>query len=507
MARKARGLYLMERLRAHRFAELFPMMVGDDFRALAEDIRENGICDRIAIFEGEILDGRNRYAALVYLTESGEVLGEGWGHRQHEPLTVDELDPGCDWFRRFNPNIDGDPLTWVMSKNLQRRHLDESQRAMVAAKLSNLEVGRPIFEPAPPHTPPIDGISAQVAARMMNVGTRSVERAKAVMRDGSEELQREVEQGRVAVSVAESLSEMSKDDQAQIIARGEAEILAAAKTIRSRKRTARFAEVNEKLLKISEGSKPLPTGQKYPIIYADPATKYVSGFGDRSIENHYPTMTTEELCALPVGDLATDDAVLFVWTTIPQLRNTMTMIEAWGFKYVSAWCWDKVDHGTGHWAFNQHEELLIATRGNFPAPIPGTQPTSLYHEKKTDHSVKPSYFAERIEAIWPTLPKIELFTRSGRAGWSVWGNQADRPEENASEAEAPAADNPTQETPAESAFVDGRLIPWFRFAPIEGPCCEPDCPRDDMRADAPVGDDPLDIPAFLRRSSAPEVVT
>jgi N6-adenosine-specific RNA methylase IME4 len=134
-------------------------------------------------------------------------------------------------------------------------------------------------------------------------------------------------------------------------------------------------------------------------------------------------MTTEELCSLPVADLALDDAVLFIWSTIPQLRNTMTIIEAWGFNYVSAWCWDKEVPGTGHWAFNEHEELLIATRGNFPAPVPGTQPKSLHHERKGEHSAKPAWYASQIERIWPTLPKIELFAREARPGWAVWGNQ------------------------------------------------------------------------------------
>lgn len=415
------------RLPAHPLAELFPLIEGGEFLAMAEDIREHGVRDRIELLDGSILDGRNRYNILLHLVETGEVLGPGWGHRAGEPLEPEHLEPDNSWFHKFNRNVDGDPLPWVLSKNLKRRHLDESQRAMVAARLANMGVGRPkAFDPAPDHIPQINGISARASAAMLNVGTRSVESARNVLRDGTPELQRAVERGNVAVSAAEALSSLPQDEQSEIIARGEKDILAAAKSIRARNRQIRFDQVNEKLATISEGSKPLPTGQKFPIIYADPATRYVSGFGDRSIENHYPTMTTEELCALPVRELAMDASVLFIWTTIPQLRNTMIIIDAWGFNYVSAWCWDKVDQGTGHWGFNQHEELLIATRGEFPAPIPGTQPRSLYSEKKTDHSVKPAWFAERIEAIWPTLPKIELFARDPRPGWAAWGNQASK---------------------------------------------------------------------------------
>lgn len=418
----------MKVLEFHGLADLFPLIEDSAFDDLVEDIRQHGVRDPMVLHDGQILDGRNRYRALVELATTGELLGTGWGHRAGESLGETELVPPHVWFVRYNASVDGEALPWVISKNLKRRHLDESQRAMVGAKLANLGVGRPTLkvgsEPAPQHIPQIRGISAQATAALLNVGRRSVESARAVLRDGAQELQHAVEQGNVSVSTAETLTRLSRDEQSAVVAMGEKEILAAAKSIRARDRRVRFEQVNEKLAQISEASKPLPTGQRFPIIYADPATRYVSGFGDRSIENHYPTMTIEELCALPVDQIALDSAVLFIWTTIPQLRNTMTMIEAWGFDYVSSWCWDKVDHGTGHWGFNQHEELLIATRGDFPAPIPGTQPRSVHLEKKTDHSVKPAWFAEQIERIWPKLPKIELFARDPRPGWAAWGNQA-----------------------------------------------------------------------------------
>lgn len=413
----------------HELANLFPLIEGDDFEQLVADVREHGIRDPITIHDGQVLDGRNRYRAMLELAKTGEVLGPGWGHRANETLDATDLVPPHMWFVRFN-TFDGDPLTWVISKNLMRRHLDESQRAMVAADIGKLEHGGARGKCS------IEPLSAAQRARLLNIARISVRRADAVKEHGVPELADAVRRGRVAVSTAETISHASQDDQTAILAGGdEKAILAAAKEIRARDRRVRFEQVNEKLAQISEASRPLPSGQRFPIIYADPATRYVSGFGDRSIENHYPTMTIEELCALPVDTLALDSAVLFIWTTIPQLRNTMTIIEAWGFHYVSSWCWDKVDHGTGHWGFNQHEELLIATRGDFPAPIPGTQPRTVHAEKKTDHSVKPAWFAEQIERIWPTLPKIELFARAPRPGWKRWGNQANGPAEAAPESD------------------------------------------------------------------------
>lgn len=214
----------MTRLEAHEFAKLFPLIDGDDFDALRDDVREHGVLDQIVVLDGKILDGRNRYNALAFLCESGELLGPGWGHRAGEPLDADHLLPDHSWFRKFNRNIDGDPLSWVLSKNLKRRHLDESQRAMVAAKLATMSVGRPSSEkpavdPVPEHIPPIGGISAKASAALLNVGERSVERAKTVLRDGTPELQQAVEQGEIAVSAAEKIARLPAEVQPEAVAK------------------------------------------------------------------------------------------------------------------------------------------------------------------------------------------------------------------------------------------------------------------------------------------------
>jgi hypothetical protein len=207
-------------LPVHPLADLFPLIEGDEFSAFAEDIRLNGIVDKIVLLDGAILDGRNRFNVLVHLTESGEVLGSGWGHRTGEPLDVEHLDPDNSWFRKFSREIDGDPLSWVLSKNLKRRHLNESQRSMVAAKLKTMRVGRPAkdFEPAPQHIPPIGGISAQASAALLNVGTRSVERAATVLKDGTAEVRHAVEQGKLAVSAAEKIARLPQAAQPEALA-------------------------------------------------------------------------------------------------------------------------------------------------------------------------------------------------------------------------------------------------------------------------------------------------
>ncbi|MGI3901264.1 MAG: MT-A70 family methyltransferase [Janthinobacterium lividum] len=164
----------------------------------------------------------------------------------------------------------------------------------------------------------------------------------------------------------------------------------------------------------------------YAVVYADPPWRFEvqsreTGM-DRAADNHYPTMPTEEICALQVP--AAPDAALFLWATAPMLEHGLAVLRAWGFAYRSNLVWNKTRVGTGYWARNKHEHLLIGTRGTVPAPAPGTQPESVVDAAVGRHSAKPADFAEIIERIFPSAPKVELFARTPRRGWDAWGNEA-----------------------------------------------------------------------------------
>ena len=170
-----------------------------------------------------------------------------------------------------------------------------------------------------------------------------------------------------------------------------------------------------------------PEGQ-YPVIYADPPWRYENppmGGGNRSIENHYPTMNLDEICAMPVESLAAEGCVLFMWATSPKLAECMEVITAWGFTYRTSMVWVKDKIGMGYHARNRHELLLIAKRGQFAPPEPANRPDSVVSAPRQEHSAKPSEFYAIIERMYPGVPKIELFSRGKRDGWAVWGNQAD----------------------------------------------------------------------------------
>lgn len=163
----------------------------------------------------------------------------------------------------------------------------------------------------------------------------------------------------------------------------------------------------------------------YPILYADPPWQYDDNTTDptRVIENQYPTMTLEELCALPVSTITTGDAILFMWATNPLLRKAMLVLDAWGFAYQTNLVWVKDKIGMGYWFRQQHELLLVATRGTPPKPRASDRAPSVFTAPRREHSSKPDGIAEVIERYYPELPKVELFARRVRPGWAVWGNE------------------------------------------------------------------------------------
>lgn len=176
----------------------------------------------------------------------------------------------------------------------------------------------------------------------------------------------------------------------------------------------------------------------YGVVIADPPWNYANAGCRGAAENHYPTMTTAEICALPVGDLAAPDAALFLWTTWPQLQEGIDVVKAWGFEYVTGLPWVKIvgvpsvdlwgelvikaQYGVGFWVRGCTEPLLIARRGDVsPASgdLVGLLSENLRHSRKPENVY---HIAERLPG-----PYVELFARRPRAGWDSWGNQIDTP--------------------------------------------------------------------------------
>ena len=274
------GNALKAQLEFHPIANVFPLIEGEEFKDLVEDIREHGVLEPIWLYEGKILDGRNRYRA--YLAAF----------------------PNTDEDPPFREYLDEKPVEFVISLNLKRRHLNESQRGMVADNIAKLKKGDNQHAQ-------ICAPSQEEAADLLNVSRRTVQHARRVHEEGTRELVQAVERGTVSVSAAADVATLPHAEQQEIVARGEREILKAATEIRAKKNEARLAARTKELSEISRNSAPLPQDRQYPVLLVDPLWQYETApLGDvaRSVADKYPTMPLVDIVALPVEKMSTQDA-------------------------------------------------------------------------------------------------------------------------------------------------------------------------------------------------------
>lgn len=174
----------------------------------------------------------------------------------------------------------------------------------------------------------------------------------------------------------------------------------------------------------------------YGVIVADPPWRFRTWSETnqkRSASRYYDLMTTDEILALPVADLAADDCVLFLWATNPMLPQALAVLDAWGFRYKTIgftwaktttrtdWSWAPKWHiGLGYWTRANTEICLLGTRGD-PKRV-SKAVRQLLVAPRREHSRKPEEFYACVEALVPG-PYLDLFARQARPGWAAWGNE------------------------------------------------------------------------------------
>ena len=175
--------------------------------------------------------------------------------------------------------------------------------------------------------------------------------------------------------------------------------------------------------------------KKYHVIYADPPWSYnnfASGKAKSSTTygaaaHHYLTMSIEDICTLPVQDIAEKDCILFLWATYPNLEEAFKVIKAWGFTYKTcAFTWAKTrgkswHSGLGFYTNGNAEICLLAKQGAFKRAA--TNVKQLIVAPVTKHSEKPIEARTRIEQLCGNISRIELFARKETKGWDVWGDE------------------------------------------------------------------------------------
>ena len=199
------------------------------------------------------------------------------------------------------------------------------------------------------------------------------------------------------------------------------------------------AKERKKINPLEELYPTLPN-KKYQVIYADPPWDYGGkmqydkttikgeniGFEKKiflsSAGFKYPTLKLKQLKTLDVKSIADDDCILFMWTTGPQLANSVELGEAWGFEYKTvAFVWDKMIHNPGRYTLSQTEFVLVFKKGKIPQPRGARNVRQMVAVPRGKHSEKPIEVIKGITKMFPQQDKIELFARNNFVGWDNCG--------------------------------------------------------------------------------------
>lgn len=370
----------------HAIAGIFPLMDGQPLADLTEDIRQHGQHEPIWLYEHQILDGRNRYRAC---------LASG-------------VDPV---FRVYEGD---DPVGFVVSLNLHRRHLDESQRAISAAKAANHKVGNPNWSNSAN-----SGLTTEQASEKFNIGTTAIKSAKQVLAKGIPELTTKVETGEVRVSTAADIATLSAAQQDIIVGLGEKAILMAAKEIRSKKAVIRQQE-NDRIRQAALAIPP-PEG-KYRCIVMDPPWPMQKVERDvrpnQSEALDYPVMSLEQIMAIDLP--SADQCHLYLWTTQRFIWAAKDLLETWGFTHLAIMVWHKPGgfQPAGLPQYNC-EFVLIGRRGGLEFNTTRDFPLC-FSAPRREHSRKPDQFYRRVLRVSPE-PRLDMFSREPRAGFAQFG--------------------------------------------------------------------------------------
>lgn len=401
----------------HPEVHLLPPMSAGERAALKGSLQDKGLLEPIVVFQGRIAEGLHRYEVARELFQEGV------------PLTILRLQ-----FRELGAAELGGAAfrDWVLAKNCTRRHLSASQVAIVAAReycqsVDANEAGQ--------------GKQRPQFAERFGVSERTLQDAITVWRSERMQLREAVFQGNIAIHAA--VDELRQANSPFVPAEQSHEITHPSMMDRSvveaiSPTTVRGDGGRSKGGIVGNGKSHIlrPSGKdivdslaelkregvRFGTIYADPPWAYNNEATRGAATDHYPTMSVEALCQLPVAELAATDCHLHLWTTNAFLFDSLRVLEAWGFEYKSACIWVKPQMGLGNYWRVSHEFCLLGVRGS--APFASHDLMSWFQADRLAHSEKPPEMRARIEAV-SQAPYLELFARRLTPGWTSLGNECE----------------------------------------------------------------------------------
>ncbi len=345
----------------HKYANLFPMMNKDEIAVLCDDMQTGGYdttCP-IVLYAGQILDGRNRQlAADTAGVTANYITFEG---------------------------TDQEALEFVIRHNLHRRHLNESQRAVIASRLETVKHGGS-RQDANLHL----DITRSEAAGMLNVSPRIVATVKSIERDAPEYIPL-IESGSMTANQA-----VTKIKKAEAVAN-----LTNIETIEAKELDG-----------------------VYDVIVIDPPwpmKKIERDVAPNQVEFDYPTMTEQELYDLDIP--CADNAHVWLWTTHKYLPLAIELLQAWNLKYVCTFVWHKPGGFQPFGLPQYNAEFALYARRGTPEFIDFKNFNVCFNAPRGAHSEKPQEFYDIVNRVTAGR-KLDMFNRRAIPGFDTWGKEA-----------------------------------------------------------------------------------
>ena len=370
----------------NEFKGLIPPLTDEEYKGLEESILKDGCRDSLVLWGEILVDGHNRYEICTRHNIPFKAVQKEFASRD-------------------------DVVIWIIKNQFGRRNLPAYERAKLALRLKPV-IAEKAKENLVTHT---------------ECGYQGCQKSDKAEIDTKKELAKVAGVSHDTIAKVEKIEQKATPEIKTQLQKGEISINQAYKTVKKEENRQKRQESIEKQIAQKPSERYVDiykTDKKYRVIYADPPWSYgdkqnIDGLG--GAEKHYPTMSLNDICDIPIP--AEENAVLFLWVTSPLLEDAFKVIRAWGFKYKSSFVWDKIAHNMGHYNSVRHEFLLICTKGSCTPDVKKLF-DSVVSIERTEHSRKPKEFRDMIDTLYPIGNRLEMFARESADKWDVWGNMA-----------------------------------------------------------------------------------
>ncbi|HQS22695.1 MT-A70 family methyltransferase [Acidovorax sp.] len=382
------------------FQALIPPLSAEERAQLEANLLADGCRDPLVVWEtaaGEniLIDGHNRHEICTRLGLPFEVVAQEFDSRAHARI----------WMRANQAGRRNLPDAWKIDLQLGNK---DDLAAIGKAKIAQSNTERASKDES--HVIQMDKVeqpkhnTQKEIAKAADVGVGTVARAEIVKRK------------------APDLWEKAK---AQEITIGAA-YTQVKRAEKEEKREERREENRAKVAEVVAPAQIVEAGARFATIVIDPPWDW----GDEGDQDQlgrarpdYATMTMAQLLDLPVADMSDEDCHIYLWITNRSLPKGFELLERWGFRYITALTWAKPHFGMGNYFRGQTEHVLFGVRGS--QPLKRRDVGTVFHAPRgpAGHSSKPPEIYDLVESCSPG-PYLEMFSRSQRADWTSWGENA-----------------------------------------------------------------------------------